>query len=192
MDTIKGLPVIACDSQASWAAWLIQHHADSSGLWLRIYKKDSGQPTVTYAEALDEALCFGWIDSTKNSYDGESFLQRFSPRKSSSVWSQVNQGHVARLIAAGSMRPAGLAAVETAKSNGRWDAAYAPQSRATVPADFQAALDAHPAAAVFFETLNQVNRYAFLYRIQSPKKLETRIKRIAWAIDTLLRQEKIH
>jgi uncharacterized protein YdeI (YjbR/CyaY-like superfamily) len=192
MDTFKDLPIMAFDAAARWRDWLDGHHGRSTGIWLRIYKKGSAHPTVTYAEALDEALCYGWIDSVKYSYDSESFLQRFGPRKAKSIWSKINREHVARLIAEGRMQPAGLQAVEAAKADGRWAAAYDSFSRSTVPDDFQAALDAHPDAKAFFEGLNKTNRYAFCMRIQSAKKVETRTRRIAWAIDKLLRQEKIH
>jgi uncharacterized protein YdeI (YjbR/CyaY-like superfamily) len=192
MDTYKDLPVMPFVSAEAWRAWLDAHHAGSAGVWVRIYKKGSAQPTVTYAEALDEALCYGWIDSTKASWDEASFLQRFSPRKARSAWSQVNRDHVARLTDAGKMRPAGQKTIDEAKADGRWDAAYAPPSRMAVPDDLQAALDANPEAKAHFETLNKVNRYAILYRIQSVKRPETRLKRIAWAIDLLERRETIH
>lgn len=192
MDMVKDLPVLSFESQADLRAWLDRHHADAPGFWLRIYKKGSGKATVTYAEALDEALCYGWIDSTKNTYDAESFLQRFTPRKPRSVWSKVNQEHVARLIEAGKMQPAGLRLIEEAKRNGRWEAAYEPASRATVPEELQARLDADPEARAFFETLSKTNRYALLYRIQAPKKPETRLKRIDWAMDLLKRKETIY
>ncbi|MNS41293.1 hypothetical protein D3C72_736430 [compost metagenome] len=192
MDTFKDLPVMPFESADAWRAWLDAHHAESGGVWVRIHKKASGRPTVTYAEALDEALCYGWIDSTKASWDETSFLQRFSPRKARSVWSQVNRDHVARLTEAGKMRPAGQKAIDEAKADGRWDAAYAPASRMTVPDDLQAALDASPEAKAHFETLNKANRYAILYRVQAVKKAETRLKRIAWAIDLLSKRQTIH
>lgn len=188
----KDLPVLSFASQAAWRAWLAVQPGDSKGIWLRIFKKASGISTVTYAQALDESLCYGWIDSTKNAYDAESFVQRFTPRKKRSPWSKVNRDHVARLIAAGAMAEAGLAAIAVAKDNGQWEAAYDSASTATVPDDFQAVLDQHPAAWDFWNSLNQANRYAFLYRIQTVKRPETRIRRIAWALDLLARQEKIH
>lgn len=192
METFKDLPVIAFEGQAAWRQWLDQHHQTSAGVCLRIYKKGSETPTVTYAEALDEALCYGWIDSTKYKYDEQSFLQRFSPRKPRSVWSQVNREHVARLTEAGKMKPAGQAMIDIAKQNGQWDNAYASPSKMEVPEDFQAVLDQHPEAQAHFDTLNKVNRYAILYRIQNVKKAETRLKRIQWALDLLLNKEKIH
>jgi len=192
MDAYKGLPVLAFETQGAWREWLDGHHQESSGLWLRIFKKASGHATVTYAEALDEALCFGWIDSTKAASDDDSFLQRFSPRKPRSIWSKVNREHVARLIEAGKMQPAGLAVIEAAKANGQWDAAYDSASNMVLPEEFQVALDAHPEAKAFFESLNKTNQYSFYHRIQTAKRPETRTKKVAWALDMLLRKEKLH
>lgn len=192
MTTHQDLPLLAFETQAAWREWLDAHHAEPGAIWLRLYKKGSHQPTVSYAEALDVALCYGWIDSTKGKYDDESYVQRFGPRKARSLWSKVNREHVDRLTKSGHMRPAGQAQVDAAKQNGQWEAAYDAFSQATVPEDLRAALDRHPEAAAFFETLNQTNRYAFLFRIQTVKKAETRVKRIAWAIDKLSRQEKLH
>jgi uncharacterized protein YdeI (YjbR/CyaY-like superfamily) len=192
MELYKDLPILTFDEPQALQAWLERHHADAPGFWLRIYKKGSGKPTVTYAEALDEALCYGWIDSTKNAYDAESFLQRFTPRKARSVWSQVNRDHVARLIEAGRMQPPGLRMIEEAKRNGQWEAAYAPSSRMTVPEDLQALLEAEPETRDFFETLSKTNRYALLYRIQNVKKAETRLKRLDWAMDLLRRKETLY
>lgn len=192
MDTFKDQPVLAFASQQEFRDWLDRHHSDAPAFWLRIYKKGSGKPTVTYAEALDEALCYGWIDSTKQACDAESFLQRFSPRKPRSVWSQVNQDHVARLIDAGRMQPAGQRMIDEAKRNGQWEKAYEPASRATVPEDLQARLDLDAEAKAFFEALDRTNRYAILYRIQSVKKPETRLKRLDWAMDLLKRQATIY
>ncbi len=192
METFKDQPVLAFASQQEFHDWLDRHHADAGPFWLRIYKKGSGKPTVTYAEALDEALCYGWIDSTKQAYDEESFLQRFSARKPRSVWSQVNRDHVARLTSEGRMQPAGLRAVEEAQRNGQWEKAYASSSRITVPEDLQARLDLDAEAKAFFEGLDKTNRYAILYRIQNVKKAETRLKRLDWAMDLLKRKEKIY
>lgn len=192
MDSYKNEPVHAFETPAAWRAWLDSHHATSGPIWLRLYKKGSGKPTVTYAEALDEALCYGWVDSQKASCDAESFLQRFSLRKPRSIWSKVNREHVARLIDAGKMRPAGLEAIETAKRNGQWEAAYDSPAQSTVPEDFQAVLDAHPEAKAFFETLNKANTYAILWRIQTAKKPETRARRIQTALEMLLKKEKLH
>ncbi|HEY9898572.1 MAG TPA: YdeI/OmpD-associated family protein [Pantanalinema sp.] len=191
-ESLKDLPILPFASQEDWRAWLADHHARAPGVWVRLYKKGSGQPTLTYAEALDEALCYGWIDSTKNAYDAHSYLQRFSPRKARSPWSKANRGHVARLIEAGKMQPAGQQAIEEAKRNGQWDAAYDSPSQARMPEDFLALLDRHPEAKVFFEGLDKANRFALYYRIQSAKKPETRARRLAWALELMLRQEKIH
>ena len=192
MDTYKDQPILTFETAAAWRAWLDQHHATAGPLWLRLFKKGSGKPTVTYAEALDEALCYGWVDSQKASYDDASFLQRFSLRKPRSIWSKVNREHVARLIEAGKMRPAGLAAVEEARRNGQWEQAYDSPSQMGVPEDFQAVLDAHPEARAYFETLNKTNTYAILWRIQTAKKPETRARRIEWALDLLLKKQKVH
>lgn len=192
MDAYKGLPVLAFETQAAWREWLDAHYTEASGLWLRIFKKASGYPTVTYAEALDEALCYGWIDSTKAAGDADSFLQRFSPRKPRSIWSKVNREHVARLIEAGKMQRAGLAVIEAAKANGQWEAAYDSASTMVLPEEFQAALDAHPEAKAFFGSLNKTNQYAFYHRIQTAKRPETRTKKVEWALDMLLRKEKLY
>lgn len=192
METFKDLPVHAFETQTAWRAWLDRHHAEAGPVWLRIYKKDSGQPTVTYAEALDEALCYGWIDSTKQTYDADSYLQRFGPRQPRSVWSKVNREHVTRLIDAGKMQPAGLRAIEAAKANGQWERAYDASSTASVPDDLQARLDAEPEARAYFESLNKTNRYAILYRIQAVKKPETRLKRLEWAMDLLRRRQTLY
>ncbi|MBO9540194.1 YdeI/OmpD-associated family protein [bacterium] len=192
VETLKDLPILPFESPDAWRAWLAEHHTHAPGVWVRLYKKGSGYPSITYAEALNEALCYGWIDSTKNKYDAESFLQRFSPRKARSPWSKVNREHVARLIEAGKMQPAGQQAIEEAKRNGQWDAAYDSPSQAQVPEDFLALLDQHPEAKAFFEGLNKTNRYALYYRIQAAKKPETRARRLAWALDLMLKQEKLY
>ncbi|MFP5501438.1 MAG: YdeI/OmpD-associated family protein [Candidatus Sericytochromatia bacterium] len=188
----KDQPVIAFASAAEWRAWLDRHHAASSGFYMRLYKKGSGKPSITYAEALDEALCYGWIDAVKHSYDAESWLQRFTPRKARSKWSKVNREHVARLIEAGQMQPAGLAAVEEAQRNGQWEAAYDSPANMTVPAELEALLAVRPEARAFFEGLSKAQRYSFLYRIQTAKKPETRAKWLAWTLDMLERRETVH
>jgi uncharacterized protein YdeI (YjbR/CyaY-like superfamily) len=186
------LPIELFEDQAAWAAWLETHHADSPGLWLRHAKKASGLASVSYAEALDVALCYGWIDGQKKSYDQASWIQKWTPRGPKSIWSKINCGHVERLIESGQMRPAGLAAVERAKKDGRWDAAYDSHSNATVPSDLQAALDGNAEAAAFFANLNSTNRYAILFRVQTAKKPETRAKRIEEFVAMLARHEKMH
>lgn len=178
MELKSGQPIIAFASQAEFAAWMSGRHAESDGLWLKIAKKGSGIPTVTYAEALDVAICHGWIDSQKAAYDDRYFLQRFTPRRPRGKWSKINREKAEQLIAAGAMKPAGLREVEQAKVDGRWEAAYDSQRTAAVPGDLQDALDANPAAAAFFATLNSANRYAILYRVHEAKRPETRARRI--------------
>lgn len=185
MAALDDLPILSFPSAAAWRAWLEAHHAGHAGGWLKLYKKGAAEPLPTYAEALDEALCYGWVDGRKRTGDDGHYLQHFTPRRPRSVWSQRNKAHVARLTAEGRMRPAGLASVEAARANGAWEAAYAPQSTMDVPEDFAAALAEAPEAAAFFEALSRTNRYAFLYRIQSVKKAETRARKIAWAIAKL-------
>jgi uncharacterized protein YdeI (YjbR/CyaY-like superfamily) len=178
-------PIVWFAHADEWEAWLEEHHASSTGVWVRMARKGAGIASVDYAGALQVALCFGWIDGQRRSHDETSFLQKFTPRTKKSPWSKINIGHVERLIAAGRVRPAGHAAIEAAKADGRWEAAYASQSVIEVPADFQAALDARPEAAAFFATLGKSARYPFLYRIQSAKRPETRAKRIAEFTDLL-------
>jgi uncharacterized protein YdeI (YjbR/CyaY-like superfamily) len=173
------LPLIPFASAAAWEAWLDENHATSPGLWLQIAKKASGIPTVTYAEAVEVALCFGWIDGQKRAYDDTFFLQRFTPRRARSKWSQINVAKVAELTAAGRMRPAGLAEVESAKADGRWAAAYGGMATITIPDDLLAALESSPQAKAFFERLSRTNRYAVLYRVYDAKRPETRARRIA-------------
>lgn len=185
-------PILLFANRAAFRKWLSAHHASTPGVWLRIAKARSPLRSVTYAEALDVALCFGWIDGQKKSHDADSFLQKFTPRQKRSPWSKRNREHVARLIAAGEMHPAGLAAVEAAKADGRWDRAYDSPGTVTVPADLQTALDEHPEAKAFFETLNGANRYAILYRIQTAVKPETRARRIAEFVAILQGREALH
>lgn len=175
-----------------WAAWLEKHHATSSGLWLRLAKKSAELQSLSYEQALNIALCYGWIDGQKKAHDGESWLQKFTPRGKRSIWSKINREKVARLIESGQMQPAGLAEVERAKADGRWDAAYEPASRATIPDDLQAALDANPKAREFFATLNGANRYAILFRVQTAKQAETRAKRIRQYVAMLEKAEKLY
>lgn len=192
METKQGLPIFPFASQEDWERWLAEYHQTSKGLWLKIAKKDTGIDTVTYAEALDGALCHGWIDGQKGSFDDTFWLQKFTPRGPRSKWSKVNREKALALIEAGRMKPAGLAAVEQARSDGRWEQAYDSQSKATVPEDLQRELDRNPEAAAFFATLNSVNRYAVLHRIQDAKKPETRARRIEKFIGMLNRGEKIY
>ena len=186
------LPVIAFASREEFAAWLDEHHERPDGLWIKFAKKASGIPTVVYAEALEVALCHGWIDGQVAKFDDRHYLQRFTPRRARSKWSKINRDRATALIESGAMKPAGLAEVERAKADGRWDAAYDAPSRATVPDDLQRALDANPAAAEFFATLSGSNRYAVLYRIQDAKRPETRARRIEKFVAMLARGEKLH
>lgn len=185
-------PIIAFATAAEFRRWLVRHHADHPGVWIRIARKGSGIRSVTYAEALDEALCLGWIDGQRKSCDETTYLQKFTRRGKRSIWSKINVGHVARLEQAGRMKPAGLAAVAAAKADGRWDAAYQSFSAVEIPEDFRAALAEEPVAAAFFETLNKTQRYAFLFRIATARKPETRRKRIADFVALLKREEKLH
>ncbi len=186
------LPILPFASREAWEAWLEDEHATSEGLWLKIAKKGSGIESVTFVEALDAALCYGWIDSQRNGLDGRFYLQRFTPRKPRSKWSQVNREKVARLIEAGRMKPAGLREVERAKADGRWNAAYEPQSTATVPDDLRLELEKNEEAREFFQTLDSTNRYAILHRIQDAKKPETRARRIAKYVAMLANREKLY
>jgi uncharacterized protein YdeI (YjbR/CyaY-like superfamily) len=186
------IPVAAFVDAARWSAWLKSHHASSRGVWLKIAKKGTGMPTVTYADALDVALTWGWIDGRKGKLDDTWWLQRFSPRGARSIWSKINREKAVALTAAGRMKESGLAEVERAKQDGRWEAAYDSQSRATVPPDLAAALDANPRAARFFGTLESYNRYAVLFRVHTAKRPETRSKRIATFVAMLARHEKVH
>lgn len=181
--------ILSFETPADWDAWLTKNHASSQGLYMRIAKKGSGITSVTYAEALEVALCHGWIDGVKRSHDEKTFLQRFTPRGPRSMWSEVNKKKVQELIKANLMRPTGIAAVERAKANGQWANAYAPASTITVPPDLAAALKKNKKARTFFETLKGSNRYAFLHRLVTAKKPETRAKRLATFIGMLERGE---
>jgi uncharacterized protein YdeI (YjbR/CyaY-like superfamily) len=183
---------IECTNAASWTRWLKRHHTTAAGVWLRIAKKDSGIASIDHPAALEEALCYGWIDGQRKSDDAQYFLQRFTPRTKRSIWSQINRTKVLKLIDEGRMQPAGLAEIERAKADGRWDAAYEAASVATVPPDLQAALDANKKAAKFFATLDARNRFAVLFRTQGAKKPETRARRIAQFVEMLAKGEKIY
>ncbi|HVT57098.1 MAG TPA: YdeI/OmpD-associated family protein [Thermoanaerobaculia bacterium] len=186
------LPIVSFASPEAWSAWLAAHAASSPGVWLRIAKKASGGPSVTYDEALDVALAWGWIDGQKNTHDGGSWLQKFTPRRARSMWSQRNRAKALALIAAGKMQPAGLAEVERARHDGRWDAAYGGRGSMMVPDDLAAALAATPRAAAFFATLDPANRFAVLFRIQDAKLAKTRAARIARFVAMLASHETIH
>jgi uncharacterized protein YdeI (YjbR/CyaY-like superfamily) len=186
------LPLMLFESPADWEAWLKDNHAASSGVRLQIAKKDSGRQSPSYAEALDVALCYGWIDGQKLALDDKFYIQKFTPRRPKSIWSKINTEKVAVLIKQGRMQPAGLKEIEKAKADGRWDAAYSSQKNAEVPADFSAELDKNPEAKAFFATLNKVNVYAIYFRIQTAKKPETRRSRIEKFIAMLNKHEKIY
>lgn len=192
MEEKQGLPILPFASPKKWETWLGEHHGTSKGVWLKIAKKDTGIDTVTYAEALDAALCYGWIDGQKGAYDDEFWLQKFTPRGPKSKWSKINRDKALALIEAQRMKPAGLTAIEQARSDGRWERAYDSQSKASVPEDLQRELDRNPEAAAFFANLDRVNRYAVLYRIQDAKNPETRTRRIEKYIEMLNRHEKLH
>jgi uncharacterized protein YdeI (YjbR/CyaY-like superfamily) len=185
------LPTLPFESKKKFAEWLAKNHDKSAGLWLKIAKKAAGISTVTYAEALDVALCYGWIDGQKGSFDEQYFLQKFTPRRPKSIWSKINVEKVEGLIASGEMKPAGLKAVEAAKQDGRWAAAYASQKNIVVPADFQSALEKNKKAKAFFETLTGSKRYSFLFRIETAKKAETREKRIHQFVAMLAKGETL-
>jgi uncharacterized protein YdeI (YjbR/CyaY-like superfamily) len=183
---------VAFPTAAAWRTWLADHHAGVDGLWLKIAKKAAAEGTLSYAEALDEALCFGWIDAQTRGLDDDYWLKRFTPRKRGSRWSKINTQKAEALIAADRMQPAGLAEVESARTDGRWDAAYAGPRSITVPDDLAAALAANPVAADFFLTLNSINRYAILYRIGTVKRPETRARKIAQYVEMLAEHKMLH
>ena len=186
------LPVLPFTSKKKWADWLARQHDKSTGVWLKLAKKGSEISSVTYEEAVDAALCYGWIDGQKKGFDDKYWLQKFTLRGARSIWSKINTERVKQLIKNGEMRPAGLKAVEAAKQDGRWDAAYESQKNISVPDDLQAALDQNPKAKAHFATLNSANRYAILFRIHNAKKAETRLRRIQQFVEMLERGEKLY
>ncbi len=186
------LPIVLFADQGEFEAWLEENHASSQGLWLKIAKKGAPEPSVTYAEALEVSLCFGWIDSQKRGLDETHFLQRFTPRRPRGRWSRINREKAEVLIEAGRMREAGKGEVEAARADGRWEAAYEGQRTAKVPDDLRRELDASPAAAEFFASLDSANRYAIVYRLNDAKKPETRERRLRKFVAMLERGEKIH
>lgn len=191
-ETKAGLPVISFPDVAAFDAWLDAQPRSSPGLWLRLAKKGADFASLSKAGAIDAALCNGWIDGQLDKYDDVSWLVRFTPRKPASKWSEVNRTRALELIAAGRMRPAGLAEIDAAKADGRWDAAYAPASKAQPPPDLQAALDASPKAAAFFATLTGANRYAVIYRVSTVRTPDARQKKIARFVAMLERGETFH
>jgi uncharacterized protein YdeI (YjbR/CyaY-like superfamily) len=184
--------ILLFDDKKAWLAWLKKNHGKSPGVWLRFAKKNAECGSVSHPEALESALCYGWIDGQKKSDDADYWLQRFTPRSVRSIWSKINRNKALALIASGQMQPAGLKEVERAKNDGRWEAAYDSARTSAIPEDFQQALAANAAAQAFFATLNAHNRYAVLFRIQTAKKAETRAKRIDTFIQMLSEHKKLH
>ena len=195
MNTIenkKVAPTKAFASAEEWEKWLAANHANSDGIWLRIFNKESGEKTITYAEALDEALCYGWIDGQKKKYDSDSWIQKFTPRRARSIWSKRNIEHIERLTNETRMKAAGLKAFEDAKKDGRLSAAYDSPSNSTIPDDFLKLLEKDKKAKVFFDSLNKTNKYAITWRLQTAKKPETREKRMNIILEMLAKGEKFH
>lgn len=188
----KELATLRFASQKDFETWLKKNHASASGVWVRFFKKGSGEKTIFYAEALDAALCYGWIDSQVKSYDAKSYIQKFTPRGPKSIWSKVNREHVKRLEKEGRMRPAGIAQVEAAKKDGRWNQAYDSPKNMKVPEDFLIRLKKHKAAHAFFKTLTKANVYAIAWRLQTAKKPETRQKRMAAILEMLKTGKSFH
>lgn len=185
-------PIRTFDSQDMFRQWLAAHHADTDGIWLRMYKKASGKQTVNYDQALDVALCYGWIDGQVRSYDAESYIQRFTPRRKRSSWSKQNIANVTRLIKEGKMRPSGLKEIDAAKADGRWDAAYDSPSTMVIPEDFLDELKKDPKAKAFFDSLSKANLYAIGYRLQTAKKPETRARWIRRILASLAEGKAFH
>ncbi len=188
----KDLPELTFGSKKAWAAWLEKNHSTSAGVWMKLAKKGSGMKSVSYAEAIEVALCYGWIDGTKQPFNDEWWLQKFTSRSPKSIWSKLNREKAEAFIKSGEMKPAGLAAIEAARTDGRWERAYDSQGKASVPDDFQAALNKNPEAKAFFVTLNSANRYSVLFRVQNAKRAETRAQRIRHFVEMLARHEKLH
>lgn len=186
------LPILPFTSQTEWRKWLESNHAECDGIWLQFYKKGSGVSTVVYAEALDEALCFGWIDGQLKSGDEKYYIQRFTPRRKRSLWSKRNIEHVSRLEAEGKIHPAGWKAIEEAKANGRWENAYDSQGSATVPDYFLVELTKDPKSLAFFESLNKINRFSIIWRLQSASKPEIREKRLRQILEMMAKGEMFH
>jgi uncharacterized protein YdeI (YjbR/CyaY-like superfamily) len=192
MTKLKTIPILEFKTARTFEAWLKKNHDSSIGLWLKIFKKDSGKRTVSYAEALDVALCYGWIDGQKNAHDEQAWLQKFCPRGAKSSWSKINTGHVERLIHEGRMHPAGLKAVEKAKADGRWEKAYDSPGKMTIPEDFLKELSKNKKAEAVFKVLSKTNIFSIGFRLQTAKKPETREKRMKEIIEMLAKGEKFH
>lgn len=192
MTKLNTIPIIEFETAEAFETWLSENHDNSNGLWLKIFKKDSGKKTISYAEALDVALCYGWIDGQKQAYDEQAWLQKFCPRRAKSIWSKINIGHVERLINELRMRPAGLQAVERAKADGSWEKAYDSPTQMTIPEDFLKELSKNKKAEAFFMGLNKTNLFSIGFRLQTAKKQETRDKRMKEIIEMLAKGEKFH
>src|SRR6187551_3378108 len=192
MTKLNTVPILEFKTAKTFETWLIKNHDNSTGIWLKIFKKDSEIKTISYAEALDVALCYGWIDGQKKAHDEQAWLQKFCPRRTKSIWSKINTGHVERLIHEGRMRPAGLKAVEKAKANGSWEKAYDSPNKMTIPDDFLEELSKNKKAESFFKSLNKTNLFSIGFRLQTAKKQETREKRIKEIIEMLAKGEKFH
>jgi uncharacterized protein YdeI (YjbR/CyaY-like superfamily) len=192
MEKKKDLEILPFKSPQEWEKWLTKNHASSQGIWIKYFKKTSGTASITYAEALDGALCYGWIDGQGDKYDEKAWLQKFTPRRPRSGWSKNNTAHAERLIQAGRMKPAGLSQIEAAQKDGRWAKAYHPQSTATLPEDFLREVNKNKKAKAFLATLNRVNVYAIIYRLHNAKKPGTREKRFKQYLAMLAKGEKLH
>lgn len=190
MTKLNTIPILEFKTSESFETWLVENYDNSNGFWLKIFKKNSGEKTISYAEALDVALCYGWIDGQKQAFDEQAWLQKFCPRREKSIWSKINIGHVERLIQEGRMRPAGLKAIEKAKANGSWEKAYDSQSNMTMPEDFLKELSKNKKAEAFFMGLNKANLFSIGFRLQTAKKQETREKRMKEIIEMLAKGEK--
>lgn len=186
------LPILPFQSQKKWKDWLFKNHSQSNGVWIQLYKKDSGVKSINHSQALEEALCFGWIDGQAKSYDEHSYLQKFTPRRQRSIWSKRNTEIIERLVQEDRLHPAGLAEMEKAKADGRWSNAYDSPSKMKIPDDFLAQLSKNNKALKFFNTLNKTNTYAIAWRLQTAKKPETRQRRIKTIIDMLEQNKKFH
>jgi uncharacterized protein YdeI (YjbR/CyaY-like superfamily) len=192
LSIMNDLEILQFGSQKEWDDWLDKHHGQQDGVWLKFAKKNSGETTVNYAEALESSLCYGWIDSQTKKFDEKFYLQKFSPRRARSVWSSINREKIEKLIDAGKMKPAGMAQVEAAKADGRWDMAYLSQSTAMVPDDFKKELAKNKKAAEFFKTLTKANQYAIIWRLHHMKSPQTRARNIEKFINMLENGQKFH
>lgn len=192
MSEVKTYPVKAFADDAKWNAWLLKNHVSKPGIWVKLFKKGSNTKSITYTEALDEALCFGWIDGQSKGFDEISWLQKFTPRRAKSIWSKINREHVARLIKEKRMQPAGLKEIEAAKKDGRWEQAYDSPKNMEVPVDFLKELKKNKKAYEFFKTLNKSNTFAIGWRLQTAKKPETREKRMKVLLEMMKDNKKIH